>query len=474
MSTSFVATDEVAAIRNRIDHPIIDGDGHLIEYLPVVKDIIRDIADPAVAERFQRVIDGSKYSRMVPPDKRRENNTARMAFWGLPTKNTVDRATAMLPALMYQRLDEIGIDYALLYPTYGLTVTGVPDDELRQAMARAFNIYYAEAYRDFRDRLEPVAAIPTFTPEEAVAELDHAVGTLGLKTVMMAGVIPRFIPGLEGNRAARWIDSIGHDSPYDYDPLWAKCVELGVTPTFHAGGQGWGTRASTKNYVFNHLGNFAAAGEASCRGIFMGGVPMRFPELRFAFLEGGVAWACQLYADILGHFEKRNKNAIRNYDPALLDRPLLDELFAEFARGRVADSRERIGEGLHMLSDPDEDPAVIDEFEESQITNVDDVVRIFSEQFNFGCEADDPMNALAFDRELNPHGTRLNAIFASDIGHWDVPDMREVLPEAWELVEDGHLDEADFREFTFGNAARMLTSANPSFFKGTVLETTRI
>ena len=77
MSISFVATDEVAAIRNRIDHPIIDGDGHLIEYLPVVKDIIRDIADPSVAERFQRVIDGSKYSRMVPPDKRRESNTKR-------------------------------------------------------------------------------------------------------------------------------------------------------------------------------------------------------------------------------------------------------------------------------------------------------------------------------------------------------------------------------------------------------------
>jgi hypothetical protein len=291
---------------------------------------------------------------------------------------------------------------------------------------------------------------------------------------MMAGVIPRFVPGLEGNRAARWIDSIGHDSPYDYDPLWAKCVELGVTPTFHAGGQGWGTRASTKNYVFNHLGNFAAAGEASCRGIFMGGVPMRFPELRFAFLEGGVAWACQLFADILGHYEKRNKGAIGNYDPAQLDRPLLDELFAKFARGRVAESRDRIGEGLHMLSDPDEDPTVIDEFEESQITNAQDVVRIFSEQFNFGCEADDPMNALAFNRDLNPYGTRLNAIFASDIGHWDVPDMRGVLPEAWELVEDGHLDEADFREFTFANAARMLTASNPGFFKGTVLETTLI
>ena len=43
----------------------------------------------------------------------------------------------MLPKLMYRRLDEIGIDFALLYPTYGLFATGMPGDELRRAMARA-------------------------------------------------------------------------------------------------------------------------------------------------------------------------------------------------------------------------------------------------------------------------------------------------------------------------------------------------
>ena len=469
MSVSFSPMREVAQIRRKIDHPIIDGDGHLIEYLPVVKDIIRDIADPNVAERFQRVTEGTRLARMVPPEKRRETGTSRTAFWGLPTKNTLDRATAMLPKLMYNRLDEMGIDYALLYPTYGLTVTAIPDDELRQAMARAFNIYYAEVYADFRDRLEPVAAIPTFTPQEAIDELDHAVGRLGLKTAMMAGVIPRSFAGSEGSRTHRWLDTIGHDSQYDYDPLWAHCVELGVTPTFHAGGQGWGTRVSTTNYVYNHLGNFAAAGEASCRGLFMGGVPMRFPTLRFAFLEGGVAWACQLFADILGHWEKRNRDAIGNYDPARLNRAELDALFADFATGRIAGARDRLAEGLSMLSDPDEDPAMIDEFAESLISGPDDVLRIFTEQFYFGCEADDPMNALAFNSELNPGSARLNAVFASDIGHWDVPEMRRVLCEAWELVEQDHLDATDFREFTFANAARMLTASNPKFFEGTVL-----
>ena len=38
---------------------------------------------------------------------------------------------------------------------------------------------------------------------------------------------------------------------------------------------------------------------------------------------------------------------------------------------------------------------------------------------------------------VNPFGARLKAIFSSDIGHWDVPDMTEVLEEAYEMVEHG-------------------------------------
>ena len=63
------------------------------------------------------------------------------------------------------------------------------------------------------------------TPEEALAELDHAVGELGLKAVMMAGIVPRPVPGSDDLRAARYIDTVGHDSLYDYSPVWEKCEE---------------------------------------------------------------------------------------------------------------------------------------------------------------------------------------------------------------------------------------------------------
>ena len=80
------------------------------------------------------------------------------------------------------------------------------------------------------------------------------------------------------------------------------------------------------------------------------------------------------------------------------------------------------------------------------------------------------MNASAFDTRRNPFGARLNAIFSSDIGHWDVPDMREVTHEAYEMVEKGLIGEDDFRRFVFENPGRMWLGMNPDFFKGTKVE----
>jgi len=70
---------------------------------------------------------------------------------------------------------------------------------------------------------------------------------------------------------------------------------------------------------------------------------------------------------------------------------------------------------------------------------------LFAANFYFGCEADDPITACAFDARVVPFGARLRAIFGSDIGHYDVPDMARVVEEACELVERGLLDEESFR-----------------------------
>jgi hypothetical protein len=45
--------------------------------------------------------------------------------------------------------------------------------------------------------------------------------------------------------------------------------------------------------------------------------------------------------------------------------------------------------------------------------------------------------------------------------------MRHPLPEAYELVEDGHITADYFRALTFTNAVKLWGTQNPRFFEGT-------
>jgi len=101
-----------------------------------------------------------------------------------------------------------------------------------------------------------------------------------------------------------------------------------------------------------------------------------------------------------------------------------------------------------------------------QITRKEDWVDLYAKPYYLGCEADDLMTATAFGKN-NPFGSKLNAIFSSDIGHFDVIDMRHPPSETYELVEDGHITADDFRSFTFTNAVKLWGTQNRRFFVGT-------
>ena len=138
---------DVARVKVRLDHPVIDSDGHAIEYLPLVRDILQEQAGSDAVAAMDLIYSGSGAARGLSPEQMRAVGLSRTSWWGLPARNTLDRATALLPALLAQRLPEIGIDHAILYPTYGLVPTALDDGDLRRALARAFNTFYAEAFR---------------------------------------------------------------------------------------------------------------------------------------------------------------------------------------------------------------------------------------------------------------------------------------------------------------------------------------
>jgi predicted TIM-barrel fold metal-dependent hydrolase len=464
-------TSKSAKIRARLNHPIIDSDAHLAEFEPAFFDFLKTTAGSAIVDRYKALPDtplGFRWYRLTP-EERRELRAPRPIWWGHPTGQTLDRATSSLPKLFHQRLDEMGLDFAMVYPSWGMSMLHLGDDEMRLALCRSYNDLYAQLFREYADRLTPVAVIPMHTPQEAIAELEHVVRDLKLKAILM----PSFAVRRLGSKAGGgfWLDNFCLDSEYDYDPVWAKCLELKVAPSFHSPTSGLGFRASISNFVYNHIGHFAASAESICKALFIGGVTRRFPQLRFAFQEGGVAWASVLLSDLISHWEKRKPEAVRNFAPEKLDWPLMRKLFQEYGGEYGAAALARLGEDRsELLWGSKEDPADLDEFARCGIERREDIVKLFVPSFFFGCEGDDKLTALAFDTKKNPLGTRLAALYSSDAGHFDLPDMRDAAEEAFELVEHGLITEEDFRDFVFTNPVRAKAALNPDFFRGTAVQ----
>lgn len=462
-----------ARVREQLDHPVIDADAHVVEFMPAILDRMRDIGGARLAGDFHTryFVDASGPVRLawydLSAEQRRERRVPRPGWWGLPARNTLDRATALLPGLLYERLDELGVDLSIIYPTVGLEFAHVEDEALRRCVCRALNTYHAEAFGGFADRLLPAAVIPMHTPDEAVEELEHAVKELGLKVVTIAGFVERPVKApVEGSREPYWYDAFGLDSEYDYDPVWSKCIELGVAPTVHSSFHGRGTRRSISNFMFNHLGMFPSAHEHLAKSLFMGGVTRRFPELRFGFLEAGVMWALSLLNDTVGYWQKRNARQIHRLDPRELDVGLLTDLFRRYGGPLV---EKHVGERSDLtsiagLGANEEDPATLDEWAACGIERVEDIRELFVRSFYLGCEADDPTTPIGMDPGLVPLGDPLRAVFSSDFGHWDVEDMREVVEEAH---EESGLTPEQFRDFVFTNVVRLHAGANPDFFEGT-------
>jgi predicted TIM-barrel fold metal-dependent hydrolase len=456
----------VRQLRQRLEHPVIDGDGHLVESVPVLLGHVEKLGG---SEAPARVLQALRDATTGLGDARR--GLARGAWWGV-TNRARDLACVMAPRLLAERMGDLGLDFAVLYPTLGLILPTLPQDDLRQLACRALNTMNAELAGPYAERLTVAAAIPMNTPAEAVAELEHAIRRLGMKVASIPPGVGRPLPAYpDAFPDAQFVDRFGIDSQHDYDPVWRAFSELGVAVTSH-GAVGLrhlecGRRSPT-NYMFNHIGAHAYQQCELAKALVMGGVPLRFPTLTFGFLEGGAGWACDLLHALEEHYEKRNAAGLGNYDPAALDR---EELRAELLRG-----------GLSQASRPGRDPAPFageggarpawarDEFEQSGIEDERQFGEIFARQLFFGCEADDRSVYRALDGKGNPFGLRLNAIFSSDIGHWDVPDLSSVVLESRRLVDKGLLAEGDYRDFVFTHPGRMHLSMNPRFFDGTLVE----
>ena len=73
-------------VRERLDHPVIDADGHMVEAFPVMFDYLKQVGGPDMTEQawasFRRQNAIGWYD--MTPEERRYHNQLRPAFWAAP------------------------------------------------------------------------------------------------------------------------------------------------------------------------------------------------------------------------------------------------------------------------------------------------------------------------------------------------------------------------------------------------------
>jgi len=134
MSQSTQVQSRSARLREELGYPVLDGDGHIVELLPVFLDFVRDNGHGALLEGMltrRRAIED------LSMDERRQGGVCPHS-WHVPSSAEY-YATVTSPKRYHDRLDEAGIDFAVLYPTMGIALFQLLHDEQRIIICRLYN-----------------------------------------------------------------------------------------------------------------------------------------------------------------------------------------------------------------------------------------------------------------------------------------------------------------------------------------------
>ncbi len=175
-------------------------------------------------------------------------------------------------------MQQMGIDMAFIYPTYGLWLLAI--DNMEPKLAGAFTRAYNNWLRDFcsyaPQKLKGVGAINCHAPEEMVIELLR-VAEFGWKAVYLR---PNPVKGrILSDRA--------------YEPFWRQCEELNMAVGLHEGTHSrlpttGADRFDTRFAL--HACSHPTEQMMALLALIEGGVLERYPKLRVGFLESGCGW----------------------------------------------------------------------------------------------------------------------------------------------------------------------------------------
>jgi predicted TIM-barrel fold metal-dependent hydrolase len=191
------------------------------------------------------------------------------------------------------KLDEQGIDAALLFPTLGCGVEQALRHDIPATVASlsAFNQWLHDDWGySYRDRIIAAPMISLADPAAAIEEINRVLG-LGARIVHM-----RPAPVPTGGPKGRSLGDKVHD------PVWARLAEAGIPVAFHLGDSGnnamlgapWGGAEDFAPFREPDLFAQVIIGDRAIHdtmaSLIVHGVFKRHPTLRVASIENGSDW----------------------------------------------------------------------------------------------------------------------------------------------------------------------------------------
>ncbi len=175
-----------------------------------------------------------------------------------------------------------GIDAELVFGTRALLAFATTDIDFSFAMARTWNRWAREGFRDDWDRALPMALLPVADVDQAIKEL-HWAASEGFKGVMIPNR-PKF------NRIDEPRVSLDYNDKM-FDPLWSAMEEVGLPATMHVS-TGQDPRAVKGNggALINYACHSLQTTVEPIVQMISSGVFERHKSLKVGTIESGVGW----------------------------------------------------------------------------------------------------------------------------------------------------------------------------------------
>lgn len=176
-----------------------------------------------------------------------------------------------------QGLDELHVNAAILFPDHLLSLAMVRDPGFAVTLARAYNRWLREQWLGEEPGLYGALVVAPQDPAAGATEIRRHAGDRQFRCIYLPASGLKVLYGHE-----------------QYDPIYEAAVETGLPVAIHSVEAVYpvfpfqldGFRTSLSVHTLAH----PLAMVANLVSILETGVPVRYPELRIAFMEAGTAW----------------------------------------------------------------------------------------------------------------------------------------------------------------------------------------